>query len=216
MFFNVKIRNFYISFFLVLSYGLFAQQPRDTVPHFSKDSLRRAVEKQQITVLNDSLPVDSLAVSDTSETRMHSPKLAAILSASIPGAGQVYNKKYWKVPIVYAGFAGLIYVSSIYAEEYHKYRSVYEIAVDDTTGITSFTVDGISGYTQSDLKTRRNFYRKYRDLSYICIGAWYVLNIIDANVDAQFFNFSVDDDLTLEIGQPTYYTSVGLSVRLRF
>jgi len=181
-----------IQFFLIL--GLYAQS-----------------EKDSVYVLTDvKLPMSN------SQEKEHSPRVAMLLSAALPGAGQVYNKKIWKAPVIYVGFAALGYGASYYAELYHNFRSVYEIALIDTEHST-FTVASQDGYTVADLKARRDFYRKYRDLCYIGGGLWYILNIIDANVDAHFFDFDISDDLTLKIEQPINpETPLCLGISLHF
>lgn len=151
------------------------------------------------------------------EASKHNPKLAAGLSAIIPGAGQVYNKKYWKVPVVYAGFAALIYGTSYYNENYYNFRSVYNDAMENTSDTTLYTVASVYGYTKTDLKTRRDFYRKYRDLCLIGVGVWYLLNIIDANVDAHFYDFDINEDLSIQFDLPSEsHYPVEFAVRLRF
>jgi hypothetical protein len=123
----------------------------------------------------------------------HRANRAAILSAVIPGAGQVYNKSYWKVPVLYAGIGALIYFIDFNQKNYKTFRTAYIFRND----LDSSTVDGFSNYTNDDLLVRRDYYRRNRDLCYIIVGVVYVLNIVDAYVDAHLKDFDVGDDLTL-------------------
>ncbi len=126
----------------------------------------------------------------------HSPRKASILSAVLPGAGQAYNKKYWKMPIIYAGMFGLGYLVKVNNEDYRVYKEAYKYRLDGDPGTTD---DFVGIYSDQDLLTLKDYYRRNRDLSAIGIGLLYVLNILDAAVDAHLYNFNVSDDLTLNI-----------------
>ncbi len=152
------------------------------------------------------------------EQEKHSPKKAALLSAALPGLGQLYNKKYWKMPVIYAGFGALTY-SFIYNEtKYQKYLTAYKFRIDNDPSTTD---DYVGKYSDDNLNTLQKYYHRYRDLTVIGIGALYLLNIVDACVDAHLFTFNVDDDLTINI-HPTiintantnhYTTGIGLSIK---
>ena len=145
---------------------------------------------------------------------LHSPTKASLMSAILPGAGQVYNKKYWKIPIIYAGFAGLGYLAVTNNSDYKIYKDAYRLRLDGNES----TLDEYVGiYSDEDLVTLKDYYRRNRDLSYICMGLLYALNIIDASVDAHLFYFNVNDDLTMLV-QPGYSAGLnaGLSLNLSF
>lgn len=134
------------------------------------------------------------------------------MSAALPGLGQVYNRKWWKVPILYAGIGTCIYFINDNTQNYQYYRNQLIAELDgnpDTTNETPFN--------SSQLRTISDDYRRWLDLSYISLGLVYALNIIDANVDAHLFFFDVSDELTLRwtpqfnIG-PQPMTGVGLSL----
>ena len=129
-------------------------------------------------------------------TYTHSPRKATIFSAVLPGAGQAYNKKYWKIPIIYAGFGVLGYLIKTNHDEYNIYKTAYRYRLD---GDESTVDDFVGIYADQDLVTLKDFYRRNRDLSIIGMGVLYVLNIIDASVDAHLFYFNVSDDLTMRI-----------------
>ncbi|MBI3511360.1 MAG: hypothetical protein HY064_11905 [Bacteroidetes bacterium] len=138
----------------------------------------------------DSLPHDSLL-----KQKIHSPKKAVIYSACLPGLGQVYNKKYWKVPIIYAGFAGLGYGFWWNEREWTKYHHALLYRYDNDPN----TIDPYPSYSDDDLVTLKNYYERYRNLCVIGATALYTLNLIDAAVDAHLMSFNVNDDLSMNI-----------------
>ena len=164
------------------------------------------------TTINQKVMTDTLNV--------HSPKKATIMSAILPGLGQVYNKKYWKIPVIYAGFVGLGYFIGINHFEYVKYRDAYIKRVDGD----STTIDPLPDtqrLSTADLLAENDYYRKKRDMLIIGAVGLYVLNIIDATVDAHLFTFDVSDDLSFNI-RPVIYSSfqtketyAGLTLRIK-
>lgn len=124
----------------------------------------------------------------------HSPVKATIMSAALPGLGQIYNKKYWKVPIVYAGLGTCVYFIHRNNQSFQKYKDAL-IAEEDGDPTTVNT----TGFNSFQLNELQDTYRSWRDLSWIILAGVYVLNIIDANVDAHLFYFDVDKDLSLEL-----------------
>lgn len=124
----------------------------------------------------------------------------ATLWALIPGAGQVYNKKYWKLPIVYAGFAVTGYFGIANRTEYLKYREAF-LCSEKADNNTNFTCDNplAQKYKTGDLLSITNYYRKNMELSFIIMGGWYILQILDAAVDANLYYWNVDDNLSLQI-----------------
>jgi hypothetical protein len=145
--------------------------------------------------------------------QLHSPKRATIMSAVLPGLGQIYNKKYWKVPIIYGGFA----VAGWYLNDNNKQISLYKDAFKAETDGDPGTDNG-TGFTSTQLEELISQYKTWRDLSYIAIAAIYVLNIIDANVDAHLFYFDVGEDLTLNIQPfvtPSLRPVTGLTLSLK-
>jgi len=137
------------------------------------------------------------------------PKRAALYSAILPGAGQVYTKKYWKVPIIYAGFITSAYYINESNNFYQLYKSTY---LNRINGITTDEFQGI--YSDSDLRTLTDHYRRNREVSALLFTLTYVLNIVDASVNAHLFDYDVSDDLSLHI-QPMYFSkenATGLSL----
>ncbi|PCH93504.1 MAG: hypothetical protein COB85_06910 [Bacteroidetes bacterium] len=141
-------------------------------------------------------------------TKTHSPKVASIMSAILPGLGQAYNKKYWKIPIIYAGLAGLTYSVVENNKKYERFREAFILRADlDSTTIDIYDqqlVNGEDKYSQAQLEYFKNLYHRRRDLSIIFTGVLYLLNVIDAAVDAHFFTYDISDDLSLNF-QPEYH-----------
>ncbi len=154
----------------------------------------------------------------------HSASRASKLSAMLPGAGQVYNRQYWKVPIIYAGAGALIYSMTWNNKNYQKYLSAYKLD-SDTSSATNSEFSGL--YTVENLIVLKDYYRRNRDFSAIGLVLLYTANIVDAYVYGQFFNFDVSDDLSMQVKPyviPTitnYHTgawtsTTGLSIQLKF
>lgn len=139
---------------------------------------------------------------------MPDPKRALWLALVIPGGGQIYNHKYWKLPIVYGGFVGCAYALSWNNMMYKDYSQGYLDIMDDddnTKSYENFLPYGVkvteanrSRY-ESILKKRKDYFRKYRDMSVFAFGAVYLLSVIDAYVDANLSSFEINDDLSLRI-----------------
>ena len=155
---------------------------------------------------------------DINQNKIEALKKAALLSTFIPGAGQIYNGSWWKTPIVYAGFAGLGYGLYFYQDYYHSFKTTYDNYRNPylEQGLnppvdTILTVRGETGYSPVNVQQGRDFYRKYRDLCIIGVGVWYLINILDAYVEAHLFEFDVSDDLSIHWQPAFYYTPVGFT-----
>lgn len=150
--------------------------------------------------------------------KKHSPKRAALYSTVIPGLGQAYNRKYWKIPIVYGGIGTCAYFTIFSNGRYTEFRDAWrELNATDPNGTMEF--DGYL-YTLNGLETGKNYYRRNRDLFTIFTAGVYLMNIIDASVDAHLFDFDISDDLTMQV-QPipvqvsnTGAISPGFSIKL--
>jgi hypothetical protein len=183
-----------------LPFQLFSQQ---------RDSLTSVGE----TVLIDK---NSVVIKDTASKAFHNPKLAAGLSAILPGLGQAYNKKYWKVPLVYAGFATLGYFIDYNNDYYKLFKRSYLAKTDGDTS-TNEEYSYLSADRLIDLTAE---FRRTRDLVIIGTVVWYLLNIVDATVDAHLYSFDVSDDLSVRY-YPTMQMagatrSAGLTLCLTF
>ena len=147
----------------------------------------------------------------------HNPTKAMWMSAALPGLGQYYNQKYWKIPIVYAGFSTLAYVSIINKQGYVKYRDAYATKLELDGKLSDDPL--IDSYSKDQLLRYREYYQGNLELNYILFGAFYVLQIIDAAVDAHFYQYNINDNLSLEFdpiiyqNQSQIYAAPGLQLR---
>lgn len=189
---------------------------------------------------------DSLKLSETNtgknnkpqrdwNTWRPTPKRAMWLAIVLPGAGQIYNRKYWKLPLVYGGFVGCIYAIQWNNTMYKDYSQAYLDIMDTDPTTNSFnqflhlgatiTEANMAQY-QSLFKKRKDRYRRWRDLSIFCLIGVYALSIIDAYVDASLSEFDISDDLSLRIEptvlnnqlekNPIKSSAIGLNCSLRF
>ena len=179
----------------------------------------QGIKAQDTLILTQDDPVQTASIKNS-----HSPKKATLL-ALIPGAGQAYNHKYWKMPIVYAGFGVTTYFAITNGQDYRLYRDAYDYKMGIKTNVSQHAIDESAKYTEDNLITLRDYYRSNMELSWIITAAWYILQIIDANVDAHFFYYDVGDDLTLHV-EPQFNTvnefnlgygnNIGLTLKLNF
>jgi hypothetical protein len=182
---------------------------------------------------------DSLEIALNLTKEVRSPKKASIYSALFPGLGQIYNKKYWKLPIIYGGFAGLIYGYSwnnnLYDEYFDAYRTISQYSspeemteedkeyLDDFINNPSIDLTNPShfDYATTQFSGGKDFYRRNRDLTIIVMAVLHVLNIIDASVDAHLFDYDISDDLSMNIEPSPINISgskqvMGMSVNFNF
>lgn len=149
-------------------------------------------------------------------------KKATTLSTICPGLGQIYNKSYWKVPIIIGGFATMAYIIDFNSRGYKRMKLAYDIVTDGDPN----TVDEFNGrYTADNLKNLKNAYRRNRDLSIIATCGLYLLNIIDAHVDAHLQEYDISDDLAINVfptlinyhtATTTNTTTLGLALKINF
>ena len=142
---------------------------------------------------------ESIVVTDSikkTEINPLAPAKAAFYSALVPGLGQVYNKKYWKVPLVYGALGTTIYFYMTNNKLYHEYRDAYK------QRLQGYTDDKYSYLDNSRLIEAQKFYEKNKDLAALLTGLFYVLNIVDANIDAHLMQFNVNEKLTIK---PDFY-----------
>ncbi len=166
------------------------------------------------------------------------PQRATMLAVTFPGLGQIYNRSYWKIPLVYAGFGGIVYAAGFNGSHYSNYMKAYQDYIDGIPATTSYldlkalteidpatydpataSASTVQWYKEWMLK-RVDYYRKYRDLSYIGIGLWYVFTVLDANVDASLYNYDIIDNLDLVITPNQFQTfnstAFGINITMRY
>jgi hypothetical protein len=146
-------------------------------------------------IRSDSSRIDSISVPK------HSPRKATVMSALVPGLGQGYNKKYWKIPVIYAGLGTSVYFIKFNNDYFQRYRKGYISLLNKDTLNDPFR----GQYSSEQLFNAKEYYRRNRDLSIIIAAGIYILNIIDATVDAHLFYFDVSDDLAMKV-QPAMLT----------
>lgn len=168
------------------------------------------------------LPLFAYAQQDTVFYRAPDPIKAVWLGAIFPGAGQMYNKSYWKLPIVYGAFMGCGYAISYMQNRYSGYRTAYlDLYNDVQAGTVSedpsksyiavipagYDLDRVGGAStwMNTLKNRHSTYRRYRDYSILAAVVVYALSLIDAYVDAQLFDYDISPDLSLNVEPQIYY-----------
>ncbi|BCY28483.1 DUF5683 domain-containing protein [Flavobacterium okayamense] len=160
-----------------------------------------------------------IEVQDTVSTKINplSPAKAAFYSALVPGLGQAYNKKYWKIPIVYIGLGSGIYFYTWNNKKYHEFRDEYKRRLDGTSDPNHPIYGGLDN---DRLIRAQQFHQRNRDLSALITAGIYILNIIDANVDAHLMQFNVNDNLSvapdLYQNQIDYKYNTGLKLTYNF
>ncbi|MES2410783.1 MAG: DUF5683 domain-containing protein [Bacteroidota bacterium] len=168
----------------------------------------QAVFSQQI--------VEDLRISDTIKSKEIDPlrpTKAAFYSAIVPGLGQAYNKKYWKIPIVYGAIGTSLYFYIDNNKKYHNYRDAYKQRLLGLPSQYDYLDD-------SRLIAAQRFYQRNRDLSLLVSVGFYILNIVDANVDAHLIQFNVNDKLSFQPdiypNEINYKPNLGLSLNYKF
>lgn len=159
------------------------------------------------------------------------PKRALWLALVFPGAGQIYNRKFWKLPIIYGGFLGCTYALMWNQQMYMDYSQAYLDIMDDDPNTDSYMdmlpprydITGREEQFKTIFKNKKNYYRRYRDLSAFCFAAVYLLSVIDAYVDAQLSAFDISRDLSMRfepavISERGWHrsTSYGIGCSLNF
>jgi len=181
---------------------------------------------------------DTLSVTKPSKAAFNAdPQRATMLALTFPGFGQIYNRKYWKIPLVYAGFGGIAYAISYNSSLYNKYMKAYQDFTDDIPETDSYlnilsfadpvdydpvlypdTYDesAAAWYRERMLK-QIDSNKKYRDLSYIGVALWYIITVLDANVDASLFNYDISDNLDFAVApvqMPLSGAGIGLNISM--
>jgi hypothetical protein len=178
--------------------------PMDSVMESTK-----ALQDSTITVYTDSLQRtvgDTLKINRFKDWKPD-PIRAMWLGMVFPGGGQIYNRKYWKLPIVYGGVVACIYAVNWNAQMLRDYSQAYQDITDNDPTTNSYLemlplgydITGREAHFKSVFKRKKDFYRRYRDLSIFFIAGVYVLSIVDAYVDAELSTFDISPDLSLSI-----------------
>lgn len=209
--------------------SLLAQEPADSVPDGQRQDLildgQLLIEDPNLRVADeqgDSILVEVRAPGYSPEYGLRrpfnpDPTRAVWLSALCPGLGQVYNRRYWKLPIIIAGFMGLGYGTSWNNTQFNDYARAYSDLMDADPSTKSYMDFFPPTTSESDLdpdwlartlRSRKNYYRRNRELCIICMVGVYLLCMVDAYVDATMAHFDITPDLSLDI-QPTVFPVPG-------
>ncbi len=171
--------------------------------------IAQPVDTARLRHLTDSLSAQPLTKpANAPKARfVPNPLKALWLSLVLPGAGQIYNRKYWKLPIVYGGFLGCAYALTWNQMMYRDYSQAYLDIMDDDPNTSSYLdmlpprydISGREEQFKSLFKRKKDYYRRYRDLSAFCFVGVYLLSVIDAYVDAQLSEFDITPDLSMSV-----------------
>lgn len=213
-----------------------AKATADSIANENKKKMLELTASPDIKQEKD--PTDSLSRELKRKQWVPNPTKATWLALVIPGGGQIYNRKYWKLPIVYGGFAGCAYALTWNGKMYKDYQAAYVDAVNEKWDSSSITdllppgyIDRVShSQITETLRKRKDTYRRWRDLSIFAFIGVYLISVVDAYVDAELSNFDIGPDLSMKV-EPTiinnqtggYYNpatlkdkSVGVQCSFRF
>ncbi len=210
------------------------------------DSMYNAMEKNDTLMKTVETGVDMQKANTFEEPRKDkaprdwskwrpNPNRALWMALVIPGGGQIYNRKFWKLPIFYGGFVGCIYAMSWNSMMYKDYQQAYRDIMDEDPNTASYNKflhlgrqindSNIERYKQI-FKNRKDKYRRWRDMSFFVMVAIYAVSVIDAYVDAELSDFDISNDLSMKIRpavigsglsrNPLYATSLGVNCSLSF
>ena len=175
------------------------------------------VQAQYDDSLKNKIRKDSIHAKQVLKKAIYSSaRKASIMSACLPGLGQIYNKKYWKAPVIYVALGGIGYWGITNQIKYKYYSNNLKAIYDDDESTINTTL-----YSSDQLVTQKRYYRKYRDMAVILGALVYFVNIIDANVDAHLKTFDVSDDLSMQIKPYSNFDynnklQAGLTLKLKF
>ena len=235
-----KLITVYLS--LVLTLAVWPMLGCDAQTVDPVDEFSFEYDSTLVRLTADSVMSATLLTQDTTYTHHRdwstwrpSPKRALWLAIVIPGAGQIYNRKYWKLPIVYGGFVGCIYAMQWNNQMYRDYAQAYldlEDSDPTTQSYNQFLHLGtkITGSNEDRYKTlfkkRKDYYRRYRDLSFFILVGVYALSVIDAYVDASLSEFDISKDLSMRVSpavinnqvdrHPIRSSALGLQCSIQF
>ena len=204
------------------------RQPLDTLSVLETDTLSDAVViyPENTDATTDSLQnearillsqQDSLVTIDTSvlntERWKPNPKKAMWLAIVFPGAGQIYNRKFWKLPLFYGGFLGCVYAINWNGTMYRDYSQAYIDIMDNDPNTKSYVnflpvgynVDANRTRLQDLFRKKKDYYRRYRDLSIFATVGVYLLSILDAYIDAELSSFDISRDLSMKVRPSVIY-----------
>jgi hypothetical protein len=203
--------NFYLS--------LNAQEPHanDSIAFNNKqpEIIGTDIRRDTIPLVEKTAVLADSVITIGESVFMPDSKKAVIYSAIFPGVGQIYNRKYWKLPIIYGGALGLTYAITWNGARYNEYSQAYKDLVLNTGDsylnfVDKSAIEANKQYYIDAFKRKKDFFRRNRDLSIIISVGVYVLCMIDAYVDAQLYDFDISSDLSMRV-EPVVWTPTSYS-----
>ena len=204
-------------FWLSLMPVLLAQEEEDVLVPDSTEIVDEALEPDSLVI--DTASLYSIAENIFAKKRPKrdlktfkpDPIRSMWLGLVLPGAGQIYNRKYWKLPIIYGGFLGCVYALTWNGQMYSDYSQAFLDITDSDPSTKSYekmlppnySIEGKEERFKGIFQRKKDYFRRYRDLSIFSFAGVYLLSVIDAYVDAELSTFDISHDLSLEI-QPTF------------
>ena len=240
------LRSLTVLLLIVMAQQLMAQTEQKDTPVDSIDIMMARIDsltRNDSVLATKEVPIQSVMIDSTRivkpkrdwSTWRPDPKRALWLALVLPGAGQIYNRKYWKLPIIYGGFIGCIYALSWNNMMYKDYSQAYLDIMDNDPGTASYNkflhlgaeVNSSNEERYKEIfKNRKDKYRRWRDLSIFVMIGVYALSVIDAYVDAELSAFDISKDLSLKVeptvipnhsgGNPLQAQSLGVNCKLNF
>lgn len=195
----------------------FSQEEQDSIPKTEIDSVQADLADKGV-VIKDSVSFKKAK----KEFNPLAPSKAAFYSAVLPGMGQIYNKRYWKAPIVWGAIGGSVYMYIYNNDQYQRFRTAF---IRRQAGFTDDEFNGEGTLPLFDverLEYQQERFQSDRDLWLVAAIALYALNIVDANVDAHLKQFNIDDDLSidfepyLDLNQVTNSPNYGMALIIKF
>ncbi len=194
------------------------------------EALEAPVDTAQLFAKNDSVQQQANQLPKARKQWIPDPKRATWLALVIPGGGQIYNRKYWKLPLVYGGFVACAYALNWNNQMYSDYSQAYLDIMDDDPNTKSYMdflppnydITGSESRFQEIFRKKKDYYRRYRDMSVFCFIGVYLLSVIDAYVDAELSNFDISKDLGMKVepavinNGSTKKSGFGLQCSIRF
>ncbi|MDC1106725.1 DUF5683 domain-containing protein [Prolixibacteraceae bacterium] len=178
------------------------------------------------------LPMDTTELEPQYRMIPRSPKKASIMSALVPGLGQIYNHKYWKLPLIYGGFAAMTYGFTWNNNQFKDYKKGFQILSKDISTLTPEELAYLrqlirnpnvnledpqqQDYLLRQLESGMTFYKRNRDLNVVGMAALYLLNIIDASIDAHFSTFDISDNLSMDVEPYATPDQMGVGIQFKF
>jgi Family of unknown function (DUF5683) len=191
----------FISLILTFLFGTDINCQAQAVPDTNLNTIVPPARKDQIR------PAEGTPIKI--EPWQPNPKKAGLYSAVLPGAGQFYNQQYWKIPVIYAGVGAAIYFITYNEDNYRKYRKIYIARLQGDRS------DGLP-YTDQDIKTRQDEYKKDLDMTVLLTTVGFTLQIIDAITFAHLKNFDISKDISMRVAPLATPSGIGVGVVVHF